>query len=61
MCPLLQALLAQDSNLAYAAAKAGVDVMTKALAKALAPQVRVLAVSPGVVDFFIRTRTRCRL
>ena len=38
------------SNLAYAAAKAGVDVLTKGLAKTLAPQIRVLAVSPGVVD-----------
>ena len=38
------------SNLAYAAAKAGLDILTKSLAKALAPQVRVLAVSPGVVD-----------
>jgi NAD(P)-dependent dehydrogenase (short-subunit alcohol dehydrogenase family) len=38
------------SNLAYAASKAGVDVLTKGLAKALAPHVRVLAVSPGVVD-----------
>ena len=38
------------SNLAYAAAKAGVDVLTKALAKALAPHIRVIAVSPGVVD-----------
>ena len=38
------------SNLAYVAAKAGVDVLTKSLAKVLAPQVRVLAVSPGVVD-----------
>jgi len=38
------------SNLAYVAAKAGVDVLTKSLAKALAPQVRVIAVSPGVVD-----------
>ena len=38
------------SNLAYAAAKAGVDLLTKSLAKALAPQIRVLAVSPGVVD-----------
>jgi NAD(P)-dependent dehydrogenase (short-subunit alcohol dehydrogenase family) len=36
--------------LAYAASKAGVDVLTKGLAKALAPQVRVIAVSPGVVD-----------
>ena len=38
------------SNLAYAAAKAGTDALTKALAKTLAPQVRVLGVSPGVVD-----------
>jgi 3-oxoacyl-[acyl-carrier protein] reductase len=38
------------SNLAYVAAKAGLDVITKSLAKALAPQVRVVAVSPGVVD-----------
>ena len=38
------------SNLAYAAAKAGVDALTRALAKALAPAIRVLAVSPGVVD-----------
>ena len=38
------------SNLAYVAAKAGLDVLTKSLAKALAPHVRVLAVSPGVVD-----------
>ena len=38
------------SNLAYAAAKAGIDALTKGLAKTLAPQVRVLAVSPGVVD-----------
>ncbi|WP_157271732.1 SDR family NAD(P)-dependent oxidoreductase [Azohydromonas aeria] len=38
------------SNLAYAAAKAGIDATTRALAKTLAPAVRVLAVSPGVVD-----------
>lgn len=38
------------SNLAYAAAKAGIDATTKALAKTLGPQIRVLAVSPGVVD-----------
>lgn len=38
------------SNLAYAAAKAGTDAMTKGLAKVLAPRIRVLAVSPGVVD-----------
>ena len=38
------------SNLAYAASKAGIDALTKGLAKTLAPKVRVLAVSPGVVD-----------
>ncbi|MEP9378846.1 SDR family oxidoreductase [Aquabacter sp. CN5-332] len=38
------------SNIAYCAVKAGIDVMTKSLARALAPAVRVMAVSPGVVD-----------
>lgn len=38
------------SNIAYCAVKAGIDVMTKSLARALAPSVRVMAVSPGVVD-----------
>ena len=38
------------SNLAYAGAKAAVDALTKALAKTLGPDIRVLAVSPGVVD-----------
>lgn len=38
------------SNLAYVASKAGIDVMGKALARTLAPDVRVLTVSPGVVD-----------
>ena len=38
------------SNLAYVAAKAGVDVVGDALARALAPPVRVISVSPGVVD-----------
>jgi 3-oxoacyl-[acyl-carrier protein] reductase len=38
------------SNLAYAAAKAGIDALTRGLAKSLAPRIRVLAVSPGVVD-----------
>jgi len=38
------------SNLAYSAAKAGIDVVGDALARALAPQVRVISVSPGVVD-----------
>ena len=38
------------SNLAYSAAKAGIDVVGDALARALAPLVRVISVSPGVVD-----------
>jgi 3-oxoacyl-[acyl-carrier protein] reductase len=46
----IAAFTAIGSSIAYCAAKAGIDVMTKALARALAPQVRMLAVSPGVVD-----------
>jgi len=38
------------SNLAYSASKAGVDLLGKALARTLAPEVRVLTVSPGVVE-----------
>jgi len=38
------------SNLAYVAAKASIDVVGDALAKAFAPHVRVISVSPGVVD-----------
>jgi 3-oxoacyl-[acyl-carrier protein] reductase len=38
------------SNIAYCAAKAGVDTMTMSLARVLAPEVRVLAVSPAAVD-----------
>ena len=38
------------SSIAYCAAKAGIDVMTKSLARVLAPEVRVLAVAPGVVE-----------
>ena len=40
----------RGSNVAYAAAKAGVNVMTLALARALAPKIRVVAVAPGFVD-----------
>ena len=38
------------SNIAYCAAKAGLDVMAMSLGRALAPHIRVLNVSPGVVD-----------
>lgn len=46
----IAAFTGMGSNLAYAAAKAGTDALTKALAKSLAPHIRCLAVSPGVVD-----------
>ena len=45
----IAALNGQGSSVAYCAVKAGIDAMTKSLARALAPVVRVLAVSPGVV------------
>lgn len=38
------------SNVAYCASKAALDSMTRSLARALAPAVRVVSVSPGVVD-----------
>jgi 3-oxoacyl-[acyl-carrier protein] reductase len=41
---------ASGSSIAYAAAKAALDNMTMALARALGPEIRVLAVSPGAVN-----------
>lgn len=38
------------SNVAYCASKAALDCMTKSLARALAPRIRVVSVSPGLVD-----------
>lgn len=38
------------SNVAYCASKAAMNAMTISLARALAPLVRVVSVSPGVVD-----------
>jgi len=37
------------SNVAYCASKAALNSMTMSLARALAPQIRVVAVSPGWV------------
>jgi len=50
------------SSLAYLAAKAGVDALTIALAKILAPKIRVFSVSPAGVDTdFVPGRSREQL
>lgn len=50
------------SSLAYLAAKGGLDSLTIALAKVLAPKVRVFSVSPAGVDTdFVPNRTREQL
>jgi 3-oxoacyl-[acyl-carrier protein] reductase len=46
------ALMGQGSSMAYAASKGGMVTLTKSLARALAPDIRVNAVLPG----FVRTR-----
>jgi 3-oxoacyl-[acyl-carrier protein] reductase len=46
----LAARSAAGSNLAYSASKAAVDNLTVGLARALAPQIRVVSVAPGLVD-----------
>jgi 3-oxoacyl-[acyl-carrier protein] reductase len=46
----IAAVTANGSNVMYCASKAAVDNMTKSLARALAPHVRVISVSPGLVD-----------
>ena len=45
----IAALNGNGSSIAYCAVKAGTDVMIKSLGRALAPEVRVMGVSPGVV------------
>lgn len=44
------AVSAIGSNIIYCASKAALDSLTKSLARALAPRIRVLSVSPGLVD-----------
>jgi 3-oxoacyl-[acyl-carrier protein] reductase len=46
------ALMGQGSSIAYAASKGGMVTMTRSLARALAPAIRVNALLPG----FVRTR-----
>ncbi len=41
---------ANGSNIAYCASKAALDTMTRSLARALAPNIRVVALAPGLVD-----------
>ena len=43
-------LIAYGSNVAYCASKAALDNMTVSLARALAPDIRVVAIAPGLVD-----------
>lgn len=38
------------SNVAYCASKAALDTMTKSLGRALAPEIRVVSVAPGMVE-----------
>ena len=44
------ATLGVGSNVAYCASKAALNAMTVSLARALAPAIRVMTVSPGLVD-----------
>lgn len=47
---------AMGSNIAYCASKAALDNITASLARALAPHIRVVSVSPGLVDTdFVRS------
>lgn len=46
----IAAASAVGSNVMYCASKAALDNMTKSLARALAPAIRVVSVSPGLVD-----------
>ncbi len=44
------AISAIGSNVMYCASKAALDNLTKSLARALAPAIRVVSISPGLVD-----------
>ena len=40
----------EGSNVAYCASKAALDSMTRSLARALAPHIRVVSIAPGLVE-----------
>lgn len=46
----IAAAIAMGSNVAYCASKAALDNMTRSLARALAPRIRVNSIAPGLVD-----------
>ncbi|WP_118178552.1 SDR family NAD(P)-dependent oxidoreductase [Paraburkholderia phosphatilytica] len=46
----IAAQTAMGSNVIYCASKAALDNLTKSLARALSPEIRVVSVSPGLVD-----------
>ena len=41
---------ASDSNLAYSASKAGLNMLTKSLSKVLSPEIRVIGIVPGFME-----------
>jgi 3-oxoacyl-[acyl-carrier protein] reductase len=55
----IAAQTAMGSNVIYCASKAALDNLTKSLARALAPSIRVVSVSPGLVDTeFVKSMDR---
>jgi 3-oxoacyl-[acyl-carrier protein] reductase len=55
----IAAVTAMGSNIAYCASKAAVDNLTRSMARALAPAIRVLSVSPGLADTeFVKSMDR---
>jgi NAD(P)-dependent dehydrogenase (short-subunit alcohol dehydrogenase family) len=55
----IAAFTGAGSNIAYAASKAALDTMSMSLARALGPEIRVVCVSPGIVDTgFVPGRSR---